>query len=166
VARVSKQSAFLAAFRVTASITAAAEAVGIERQMHYRWLKEDPEYSPAFEAARDDAAQTLEDEAVRRAYHGVFEPTVYQGEFVYPRIEKEVVDQETGEVTKLVVNAETPYGMRKYSDSLLMFLLKGARPDKYRETWKGELTGPGGGPLEIVQRLEAARKRLNQNPIK
>jgi hypothetical protein len=35
------------------------------------------------------------------------------------------------------------------SDVLLIFLLKGARPNKYRDRWQGELTGQGAGPLVI-----------------
>lgn len=44
----------------------------------------------------------------------------------------------------------------KVSDTLLIFLLKGRRPDKYRETIRQEHTGPGGGPVEIVG-IEIAR---------
>ncbi len=33
------------------------------------------------------------------------------------------------------------------SDTMLIFLLKGARPDKYRERY--EHSGPGGGPMDI-----------------
>lgn len=119
----SQARAFLAAYRVTASITKAAKAAKIERQMHYRWLAHSPGYAAAFEQAKDRAAQSLEDEAVRRAHQGVLEPKFWQGEMC-------------GHV-------------RVYSDTLLMFLLKGMRPDKYRETWKGEISGPGGGPISL-----------------
>jgi hypothetical protein len=47
------QRAFLAAYRVTLSITKSAAAVGkggIQRQSHYRWL-EDPDYAAAFDAS-------------------------------------------------------------------------------------------------------------------
>ena len=37
--------------------------------------------------------------------------------------------------------------VQKYSDLLLIFLLKARRPDMYRERWTGELSGPGGKPL-------------------
>jgi hypothetical protein len=49
----------------------------------------------------------LEDEALRRAYHGVEEPVFYEG-------------VQCGSVTR-------------YSDKLLMFLLKARHPAKYRE---------------------------------
>lgn len=47
----------------------------------------------------------------------------------------------------------------KSSDVLLIFLLKGLRPEKYRENYKHEVAGPGGGPIEV--RL-VADERLNE----
>lgn len=38
---------------------------------------------------------------------------------------------------------------RTTSDTLLIFLLKAHRPEKYRERWQGEITGIGGGPVSI-----------------
>jgi hypothetical protein len=116
-----KARAFLAAYRQTASITKAAAAAKIDRTMHYRWLG-NAVYKKAFEAAQDEAAQLLEDEAVRRATEGILEPVFYQG-------------RKCGAVPR-------------YSDGLLQFLLRGFRPQKYSS--KAEITGPGGGPLEAV----------------
>jgi hypothetical protein len=88
---------------------------------------------------------------VRRAHIGVEEPLVYQGEFTYERDAK-------GR-RKL----KKPLFIRKYSDALMMFLLKGFKPEKYRERGSVELTGAGGGPIEIVERLNAARKRRDED---
>jgi len=82
---------------------------GIDRGTHYDWLRKDPEYRAQFEAATDQAAQALEDEAVRRAYEGIDKP-VYQ------------MGKQVGVI-------------REYSDTLLIFLLKGLRPAKYRERY-------------------------------
>ncbi len=38
---------------------------------------------------------------------------------------------------------------RKDSDTLLIFLLKAHRPEKYRETTRHELSGPAGKPIQI-----------------
>ena len=35
------------------------------------------------------------------------------------------------------------------SDTCLIFALKGAMPDKYRERISNEVSGPGGGPLTV-----------------
>jgi hypothetical protein len=40
---------------------------------------------------------------------------------------------------------------RAGSDTLLIFLLKGRRPDKYRENVRTEHTGKDGGPIRIVK---------------
>src|SRR5690606_18484748 len=88
----------------------------------YRLRKEDPDFAAAWDEAMEQASDALEVEARRRAIEGWDEPVFYQG-------------METGMV-------------RKFSDTLLIFLLKGARPEKYRDridhTTKGkEIPGPG-----------------------
>ena len=67
----------------------------------------------------------LEDEAIRRAKDGVREKPVYQG-------------------GKLVGHVQ------EYSDTLLIFLLKGARPEKYRDRVQQELSGPGGQTIQLI----------------
>lgn len=102
-----KKKAFLAAFRETGNVRLACLAAEVGRSTIYRWLEE-PEYREAFDLAKEDAADILEAEAKRRAVEGVEEPVGwYKGE--------------AGGV------------VRKYSDSLMIFLLKGLRPDVYRE---------------------------------
>ncbi len=140
---VSKQAAFLAAFRRTASVTLAAKAAKIERQLHYRWLAEDA-YRADFEAAKEEAAQTLEDEAIRRAHEGHAEPLVYQGGFCY----KQRKNKDTGKLEYY----GAPLAVRKYSDPLMMFLLRGFRPDKYRDRGSVELSGPAGGPIALADK--------------
>lgn len=95
-----KKRAFLAAYGECGSISKAAISADITRQAHYKWIKTDPDYAELFEATQEEAAQFLEDEAVKRATEG-------------------------------------------NSDTLLIFLLKGFRPDKYRDRWQGELTAKG-----------------------
>ncbi len=101
-----QKSAFLAAFAETGTITQAARAAEISRTTHYNWLA-DADYARAFDEAGKEAADRLEAEAVRRAVEGVQEPVYYKGEVV-------------GHVLK-------------YSDPLLIFMLKGAKPEKYMD---------------------------------
>jgi hypothetical protein len=81
--------------------------------LHYKWLKTEPEYAKDFEAAREQVAGLLEDEAVRRAYHGTAKPVSVGGQIVM---------------------------IHEFSDRLLEFLLKCRnRPvfgDKYEHTGK------------------------------
>lgn len=119
-----KKKAFLAAFAEVGNITRAAEVAGISRAMHYDWLKDDPDYPDLFQAADQQACDRLEQEARRRAVEGTLKPVFHKGE-------------ECGVV-------------REYSDTLLIFLMKGAMPDKYKDRVTNEVTGKDGGPLEVV----------------
>jgi len=143
----------------------AARACKIERDMHYRWMANDPEYPALFAEAKRKAGQSWEDEAVRRATEGVFEPNTHQGSFVYP-IVGYMVDPKTGKYLENAIGGlfpiygKKPLGVMKLSDRLLEFLLKGNKPEVYRDRGTVEITGAGGGPIEIVERLSAARARM------
>lgn len=99
--------AFLAAYALTGNVRAAAEAAQINRSTAYRGRDADAKFAQAWDEATEDAADRLEQEARRRAVLGTEVP-VYQG-------------------GKLVGTK------REFSDTLLIFLLKGIRPEKYRE---------------------------------
>ena len=103
-----QQRAVLAAFRETGNVRLTCKAAGVGRSTHYRWLEKDSEYRAAFNLAKEDATDVLEAEAHRRAVEGW----------------EEAVGWYKGEAGGTV---------RKYSDVLLIFLLKGLRPEKYRE---------------------------------
>ena len=115
-----KKAAFLAAYASTCMVTKAAEAAHICRDTHYAWLKSDPEYKAKFGQVQEQVVQALEDECVRRAYHGIQRPVTVAGK-------RELVTE--------------------FSDTLLIFLLKGNRPNKYRDNVRQEVTGTGGAPL-------------------
>ncbi len=87
-------------------------------------MQEDPEYAAAFTEAQEEAADRLEEEARRRAVEGVDEPVFYKG-------------KKCGAI-------------RRYSDSLLIFLLKGVRPEKFKERSSTELSGPQGGDIVVT----------------
>lgn len=104
-----KKRAFLAAFAELGTVTHAADAAKITRKTHYLWMKDDDSeiYKAAFEDAQHHACDSLEREARRRAVHGTDKPVFHQG-------------IECGTI-------------REYSDTLLIFLMKGAMPEKYRD---------------------------------
>jgi hypothetical protein len=147
-----KKGAFLAAYVRTASITKAARAARIERQLHYRWLVDDPAYPKQFEAAQREAAQILEDEAIRRAHEGIVKPLTYKGRFQYKQRPKRNPDgsyvEEHGR--KVYEDYGAPLAVREYSDGMMMFLLRGFLPGKYRENSSVELSGPGGAPISVA----------------
>lgn len=113
------KKAFLQHYRELCVIGKACEATGISRSVIQWWRENDKSFVEAFEGARQDITEKLEVEAIRRAYEGVDEPVYYRG-----------------------FNVGT---IKRYADTLLIFLLKGAAPEKYRE--RAEISAPGGGPL-------------------
>jgi hypothetical protein len=105
--------AFLEVYRATASVSRAARAAKIRRESHYKLLERSPSYRKIFAAAGIEAAQILEDEAVRRAVEGVKRPVLYHGELVKVH-------------GKRLIEFE-------YSDSLLLALLRAKKPHEYKD---------------------------------
>ena len=115
-----KEQDFLDALADACNVRHACSVADIARSSAYLWRQEDAEFAKRWDKALEVGAEALEDEAVRRAREGWEEPIYYQG---------------------------TACGtVRKYSDTLLIFLLKGAKPDKYRDNAKVEL----GGSLNVT----------------
>lgn len=85
----------------------------IPRTEVWRKEQEDPAFKLRLIQAKEMGCDALEEEAIRRAYEGVEEPVgFYQG---------------TSSETKTV-----------YSDTLMMFMLKSLRPDKYADRSRNE----------------------------
>jgi hypothetical protein len=111
-----KKSAFCAALAASGgNVARACEAIDVARITAYRWRADDPEFAKAWDEAKAIGLDALEDEATRRAFEGCEKPVFHQG---------------------------TMCGtVREYSDTLAIFLLKGGKPEKFRETSKVELHG-------------------------
>lgn len=176
-----KLTAFCAALAETAQVTKACAAVGISRYTAYKWRKEDPEFAIRWDEAMKAALLGLEDEVHRRAFDGVNEPLVHQGQFTYEyerdangqiifdeqTVEREVISKRGKETVREVIRVpRVALGedgkpriatVKKYSDTLAIFLLKAHDPQKYRENQKIEMSGPNDGPIEISQTQRAAR---------
>lgn len=157
------QPAFLSALRESGVVRSACEAARIGRTTAYELRQRDPGFAAAWDEAMEDAADLLEAEAIRRARHGVREPVIYQGRpcGVWVNDAGEVVADGTPGA-KLV-----PLAVTKYSDTLLVFLLKGARPDKYREA-KADDGGDAFGQAVremIVETLRADRRPSGPAPV-
>lgn len=95
-------------------VGAACKKAKVGRTTAYRVRDEDADFAAAWDAALDDAADDMETEAWRRGKLGVLKP-VYQG------------GKHVGSV-------------REYSDTLLIFMLKGTRPEKYRDRQQIDVT--------------------------
>jgi len=96
---------FLEALRAGYSVRHAAERAGPSAQRFYQWRQEDEVFGEEWAAAVEAGTDLLEDEAHRRAMHGVAKGVWYRGERVGEELE--------------------------YSDKLLEVLLRARRPEKY-----------------------------------
>jgi hypothetical protein len=112
---IAKMSLFLAELAQSGVVAYAAKAADVGRTAIYNRRVDDPEFARKWDEAIDVAVGELEMEARRRALDGVEEP-VYQG------------GREVGSI-------------RKYSDTLLIFILKAAKPQTYRDNLKIEHAG-------------------------
>lgn len=113
----------------SARVCKSCELAGISYSEVYRRRVIDEDFKKRYDDAYEQGVQRLEDEAVRRAMTGIDEPVFYKGE----------------EIAKIT----------RYSDQLLIFLLKGNRPDKFKE----RIQQDGSLTLDLAGRLEAAKKR-------
>jgi hypothetical protein len=102
-----RRAVFLDALAATGNVSHAAREARMSRSRAYQLKAADPDFAAEWSDALEAATDALDAEARRRAVDGVEIPHFHQG-------------QVTGTV-------------RKYSDALLMFLLRAHRPELYRE---------------------------------
>lgn len=124
-----RRGAFLAALEQTANVSRSANEVGVDRRLLYLAREADPEFAKQWARALAVGVEALEDEARRRAFEGYEKPVFQSGSLV-------------GTV-------------KEFSDTLAIFLLKGAKPDVYRERQDVHVSGS----LDLGQKIIAARKR-------
>lgn len=125
-----KRATFLEVLAQTGNVSAAASASGLHRNYAYQLRAEDEDFAKEWEAAIEHAADLLELEARRRAYEGVRRLKFDRGKpIMVPLLASDgtVVKDANGDPEMV------PYIEQEYSDTLLIFLLKGAKPLVYRE---------------------------------
>jgi hypothetical protein len=106
--------AFLEAFLEHGLIVAACRIAGVSRATVWRRRQADEDFALAFHDADQDVLAALEDEALRRALHGVERPVSVAGQ-------RELV--------------------RHYSDTLLAMLLRARAPERYVDRARLEYAG-------------------------
>lgn len=110
-----KRDEFLGYLSEGHTVSRAAALIGVRRQTVYEHRANDPDFKEAWEVAWVAGGEAMEEEALRRAVQGVEKP-IYQG----------------GNLAGYV---------QEYSDTLLIFLLKGRLPDKYKDRVTQEQAG-------------------------
>jgi hypothetical protein len=121
---------FLNMLRKTGNVSAAARHAGRARAQLYRLRKQDTAFAALWDDALEEAADWLELEALRRAMDGTEEGRYFRGEMI-------------GTITR-------------YSDSLLMFLLKARRPTVFGAHQAHQIK-----TASDEDRLDALRRELN-----
>lgn len=100
-------------------ITVVARLLGVSPSIIYDAMEKDPIFKKRVKDAIEEGYDDLEAEAIRRGRDGVLEPVYYKGE----RIDE----------------------IRKYSDDLLKFVLRGYRPKTF-----GNQANVGGGGRKVT----------------
>lgn len=98
---------FLELMSAGMSVRRACKEANITPSAVYQHRNVDEDFRACWDRAVERGTELLEQEAVRRAYHGVEKDVYYKGE---------------------VVGTE-----QQYSDSLLMFMLRARKPETYRD---------------------------------
>jgi hypothetical protein len=118
-----KRQMYLQAVARYPGLTLAAAKAGVSSKAAYLWRHEgDPVFDAAFSVARRLGLTRAESELWRRGIEGYDKPVYHQGQLIGTE--------------------------RVFSDTAAIFMLKGAKPDVYRERF--EHSGPSGGPIETV----------------
>ena len=128
---------FLAALAETGMVCDAAAQAGVPRASLYRKKAADADFAAAWAVALEAGLDRLRDEAVRRARDGVEETVWHRGVAV-------------GTV-------------RRYSDQLLMFLLRAHQPALYREKYVAPAgAGDADDPLgEILAQIDGKTRLIH-----
>lgn len=127
-----------------ATVSEAAKCAGVGRQTVYDRLNRDQDFKAKFDDAIEEGTDAIEQAATFRAIHGVEEPVIYKGQVQFVGIDK---DGNPCDPCSPLAVKNVPLTVRKPSDVLAIFLLKGRRPQKYRDNI--DVTS-GGQPLYKV----------------
>jgi hypothetical protein len=117
---------FLKAFAETGTVIEAAKKAGVGRRTVYDERQRNETFALKWAEIEEWTTEEMEQEARRRAVLGVEEPVFYKGELVSH--------------------------VSKYSDTLLIFLLKARKPEVYRENVRVEHGGSVNVKVEELDR--------------
>ncbi|WP_262694463.1 hypothetical protein [Kordiimonas aquimaris] len=144
-----EQQTFLQSLTSGCSVRQAAEAAGVPHDVPHSWRERDTIFATAWVIAEEAGTDIIEEEAFRRAVNGVQKPVYRSGEVV-------------GHVAD-------------YSDTMLMFLLKARRPDRYGATSASSKTAKQGAGTDqlnlkgtrdaLISKFIAVHDTCKQTPV-
>ena len=127
-----KRKRFLEALEYNGNVTEAVKAARIDsRKTVYNWREKYPDFAEDWESAYQSAVDRLEQEAWRRATEGTEKPVYQNGQLV-------------GHI-------------QQYSDTLLIFLMKGHNPERYKDRQTVEHSGG----IEVTDAKDRLGKLVN-----
>lgn len=121
-----REKTFLDLLRETCNVTSACQAIGASRSGAYKRRDENADFAERWDNAIEEALDSIEAEVIRRGVHGIDDPVFYRGEQVS--------------------------AVKRYSDNLLMFYLKGRRPEVFKD--RSENTHHHDGFQEMLDRIK------------
>lgn len=122
---------FLRIYAQVGSISKVCQIMGIGRRTVQMYAQKHPEYRERMNEAKEECTERMEAEAIRRGTDGYEEPVFYKG-----------------------VQVST---IRKFSDILLIFMLKALRPEVYRENTNVHI--PEGITVKLVKDFRQYKAR-------
>ena len=131
--RTDWQKKFLDSFRECGLVTEACRVAKVGRTTAYEERQRSEEFALAWADIEEETTEKMEREAIRRGSEG-FDKPVFQG------------GKQVGTITE-------------YSDSLLQFMLKGRRPDKYSERHSIEHSG------QVTKRVKLDLAKLSDDQL-
>jgi hypothetical protein len=131
-----KKKNFIRTLAETGQVKLAARAIGASREGCYNARKLDPEFAEAWDDAKKLAAEQLEDEGFQRAL-GWHEP---------------VVDKDGKAIVDEFGNPRLS-AKKTYSDTMLIFMLKGLKPSTYGD--RHQIEHSGGIAIQVVTGVPA-----------
>ena len=149
--------AFMAALREYPVFSHACEAVGVNYSTVWRHREKNPEFEAQCREAMEVGIDKAEKEAFRRGVHGWHEPVIDKGRLAWAYQRNVDADGVESYSPVLDDNGQpVPLTIKKHSDSLLQFVLKGRRRSTYGD--KTELTGANGGPVTVLDETQKAAR--------
>lgn len=133
-----KKRAFLKGIAEHFNIRKTARLTGIHVSSHYEWKAKDPDYLAASEVAAEIGSDHLEAEMTRRAMDGLRQYKFYKGDYIVVPCAADDPERSVvlGELPDGKIVYGKPYYELEFSDTVGIFLLKGAKPEKYRDRYE------------------------------
>lgn len=163
------QPKFLESLEQTGNVTISAEATGISRNTVYMEKGRDKAFAMQIAESLDKAADRIEHALRERGVNGVSNYIHHQGMLV--TVPVDAAGNVLASASDPKYAKSVPLVKREYDTTAAIFLLKGIRPEKYRDNLNhvhhdGDKLTPADGQAEADHILAELRKAFPGTPPK